>query len=117
MSNLPPKATRSIAAQIARAMHANDSVRIYALYGELMQQLPAASAAAPEADAGQQQSPDVELIGIWARDKNNTAAGFKRLETCRSEWRLWADTGRFRRDRADGASSFWVKICGARVLL
>ena len=50
-----------------------------------------ASAAAPKADTGEQQSPDVDLIGIWVRDKNDTAAAYKRLETRRSEWRLWAD--------------------------
>jgi hypothetical protein len=91
MSNLPPKALRSIAARIARAMYANDRAQVRALYSELVQQMPAPSAAAPKADAGDHQSPDVDLIGIWARDKNDTAAAYKRLETRRSEWRLWAD--------------------------
>jgi hypothetical protein len=91
MRNLPPKALRSIAAQIARAMYVNDRAQVRALYSELVQQMPAPSATAPKADAGEQQSPDVDLIGIWARDKNDTAAAYKRLESHRSEWRLWAD--------------------------
>jgi hypothetical protein len=91
MNNLPPKPLRSVAAQIAQAMYVNDRAQVRTFYNKLVQQMPAASIATPKADTGEQQFPGVDLIGIWARDKNDIAAPYKRLETCRSEWRLWAD--------------------------